>query len=140
MNARVPFSVADTGEVYDVARSVLFVSSIGFERKISRNLVVQLRGSSRKRVFWMNDRRQIAIFDFDEVGGVLCRRRALCDDECDALTDEVNLAVSEHRPIGRARFHAIPAGESQRVRRFGVARLHRVFTGKNLLHAGMVER
>ena len=77
--------------------------------------VVYLRRARRERVFGIGDRRPVAILHRDQLGGILRRSGAVRDDDRHRFADEVHLAVSEHRPVGRDRLHAVLAREGERV-------------------------
>ena len=115
-------------------------AGFGFERQIAGHVVVQQRRAGSQRLVRAHYARQVAVFDFDESGRVLCGRRAVGDDQRDRFADEPHFAVSEHRALRRPRLHAVAPRYRQRMRRPGITRGDRVGAGKHLLDAGMRER
>ena len=109
----------------------LLVADLGLPREIARHLVGQLRRAGGQRAFRIGDALQVAILDFDEVGGVLRGGGAVGDDQCDGFADETDLPVREHRAVRGPRLHAVLAGELHGMRRLGVAGAHRVFAGEH---------
>ena len=118
----------------------LRVARLGLESEVAGHVVVELRRAGCERLLGADRRRQVAILYLDQLGGVLGRSSGVGHNERHRLTDEMHPAVREHRPLRRARLHAVLPGPVERMGRFHVARLHGVGAGEHRLHAGVPER
>ena len=118
----------------------LFVTDLVLPREIARHLVGELRCARGERALRIGDALQLAVLDFDEIGGVLRGGGAVGDDQRHGFTDETHLPVREHRALRGSRLHAVLADELHGVRRPDVPRAHRVLAGEHLLHAGKGRR
>ena len=81
-------------------------------------------------------RRQILIFDLDEIGRIDRRSRRLGDHHRDLLAGEAHAVAGQHRPLRHDAFHAAAAREMRHRRQSAEARIDDVGAGEDGDHAG----
>ena len=118
----------------------LFIAGFNFKHQIAGHAVVQLRRTRRQCIFGECHGLQIAVFDFNEFGGVLCRGSAVGDDDGDGFADEPHFFRGQHRTLMLVRIFAAAAGEGQRMRRFDITGAHGILAGENQFDAGAGQR
>ncbi len=69
------------------------------DREIARHVGVQHRRARRERVLRLDHRRQVAVVDRDQLGGILRGGFALRHHQRDRLADEPHAPVRERGPV-----------------------------------------
>ena len=76
-----------------------FVAGFGFVHQIAGHGVIELRRAGRQRLFGVDDRLQLAIFNFHQLGSIGRRRCGIRYHQRHRFTDETHFAVRQHRAI-----------------------------------------
>ncbi len=66
------------------------------ECEVARHVVMKVLRIRRHRIFIRGDDGEIAVFDVDELAGIVGNRSRLRDDHCDRLADVTHAPEREH--------------------------------------------
>ena len=125
---------------FDGRSNSRFVACLSFVNQIAWHRFIELQRAGRQRIFGVRNRLQRLVFDFNQFGGIGCGSGAIRHHQRYGLADKTNLAMCQHRPVQRARLHAVPARSGQHVRDSNVPSRHGVCTRENLFHTRMSQR
>ena len=94
-----------------VAQLCLLVRHQPFERGVARRIRPELRRPRGDRLFDIDDRRKLIVFDRDQLGGVHRGFARIAHHHGDAFTDMQDAIGSEHRPERANELRAVAAAQ-----------------------------
>ena len=122
--------------IFDCVRNRAFAAGFCFVDQIAGHSFIELLCARRQCLFGIDYGLQHAIVDFHQLSRISRSVGGICHHQRHRFADEADLAVRQHRPVKRARFHAVFAGAAEPMRGTHVTRRHGICASVNALHAG----